>query len=314
MITNERGLMLKHSRREFLKAGSASLICGTALLHGRELYAKTLKVPLGLQLYSVRQQLPTDYAGTLKQLGALGYREVESAGYYNHSVAEVKQAMADAGLNLVSAHYSSDDLHKQLDEILAFNKELGVGHIICSFPGFKDPARLKNLTAQNRNSAFTLEDWRWNAEEFNKIGDKVSAAGMKFGYHNHTMEFHEVDGVVPYVELMRLTDPSKVTMEMDCGWVIVGGGDPIEILQKYPTRITMLHVKDFKAKDPSAPAGERPAIAELGQGMIDYVPIFKAAAKAGHIQHIFVEQEGFDVPPMESLKIDADYMRKLGVV
>ena len=306
--------MLKHSRREFLKAGSASLICGSALLHGRELYAKTLKVPLGLQLYSVRQQLPTDYAGTLKQLGALGYREVESAGYYNHSAAEVKQAMADAGLNLVSAHYSSDDLHKQLDQILDFNKELGVGHIICSFPGFKDPSRLKSLTAENRNSAFTLEDWRWNAEEFNKMGEKVSAAGMKFGYHNHTMEFHEVDGVVPYVELMRLTDPGKVTMEMDCGWVIVGGGNPIELLQKYPTRITMLHVKDFKPKDPSAEAGARPAIAELGQGTINYAPIFKAAAKAGHIQHIFVEQEGFDVPPMESLKIDADYMRKLDVV
>jgi sugar phosphate isomerase/epimerase len=128
------------------------------------------------------------------------------------------------------------------------------------------------------------------------------------------MEFRATDGVVPYKELLRLTDPSKVTMELDCGWVIVGGGDPIEYLKNYPTRITLLHVKDFKPKDGSAAEADRPTITELGQGTIDYAPIFKEAAKAGHIQHIFVEQEAFDVPPMESLKIDAEYLRKLGVV
>ena len=90
--------------------------------------------------------MPKDYEGTLKQLGAIGFREVESAGYYNHSAAQVKQAMSDAGLHLVSAHYGSDDLHQKLDEIIAFNKELGVSYIICSFPGFKDPSRVKGLT------------------------------------------------------------------------------------------------------------------------------------------------------------------------
>src|ERR1700728_3324126 len=103
--------MLKHSRRDFLKTGTVSLLYGSALLQSAEAFAKALKVPLGLQLYSVRQQLPTDYDGTLKQIGALGYREVEAAGYFNHSAAEVKQALSGAGLSLVSAHYSSDDLH-----------------------------------------------------------------------------------------------------------------------------------------------------------------------------------------------------------
>jgi sugar phosphate isomerase/epimerase len=272
-----------------------------------------LQAPLGLQLYSVRELLPTDYEGTLKEIGALGYREVEAAGYFNHSAAEVKQAMSTAKLNLVSAHYSSDDLHQQLDPILAFGKELGLSYIICSFPGFKDPSRLKNMSPRDRAHAFTLEDWRWNAEQFNAIGEKVSAAGLKFGYHNHTMEFHETEGVVPYVELLRLTDPSKVTMELDCGWVIFGGGNPVEYLQKYPTRISMLHVKDFKAIDASSSMTHRPTIAELGQGTIDYRPIFQEAAKAGNVKHCFVEQEGFDVPAMQSLKIDADYMHKLGV-
>ena len=302
---------MKQTRRDFVKAASAAAICsglGSSLL-----YAQGLKVPLGLQLYSVREQLPKDYEGTLKQVGAIGFREVESAGYYNHSPAQVKQAMHDAGLHLVSAHYGSDDLHAKLDDILAFSKQVGNRYIICSFPGFKDPSRVKGLTNKQRIGAFTLEDWRWNAEQFNSIGEKVSAAGMQFGYHNHTMEFHKMDGVVPYDELLRLTDPAHVTMEMDCGWVTVGGGNPIDYLRKYPTRISMLHVKDFKGITAASSIDNVPTIVELGQGTIDYRPIFAAAAKAGGIKHCFVEQEGYNVAPMEGLKIDADYMHKLGI-
>ena len=311
IFTLKEGPILKHSRRDFLKAGSASLVYSSSLLHAAMSDAKTLNLPLAIQLYSVRQLLPTDYDGTLKEIGALGYREVEAAGYFNHTAAEVKQAMDNAGLKLVSAHYSSDDLHKQFDQILAFNKELGISYIICSSPRLKDTSRLTNMSSQERANVYTLDDWRWNADEFNALGEKVNAAGMKFGYHNHINEFHKTDGVVPYVELLRLTDPSKVTMELDCGWVIVGGGDPVEYLRNCPTRITMLHVKDFKQADASST--NRPAPAELGQGTIDYRPIFQEAAKAGNVKHCFVEQEAFNVAPMRSLKIDADYMRKLGV-
>jgi sugar phosphate isomerase/epimerase len=302
---------LKQSRRDFVKAGSAALVYSS--FHSSILYAQTLKVPLGLQLYSVREELPKDYEGTLKQIGAIGFKEVESAGYYNHTAAQVKQAMSSAGLHLVSAHYGSDDLHQKLDEIISFSKDVGVSYIICSFPGFKDPARVKNLTNKQRAGAFTLEDWRWNAEQFNTIGAKVSAAGLKFGYHNHTMEFHKEHGVVPYDELLRLTDPAHVTMEMDCGWVTVAGANPIEYLHKYPKRISMLHAKDFKNITPTSSIENVPTIVELGQGTIDYRPIFAAAAKTGMVKHCFVEQEGYNVPPMEGLKIDADYMHKLGI-
>ena len=303
--------MLKQSRRDFVKAGSAALIYSS--FHSSILCAQSLKVPLGLQLYSVREQLPKDYEGTLKQLGAIGFREVESAGYYNHTAAQVKQAISSAGLHLVSAHYGSDDLHQKLDEIISFSKDVGVSYIICSFPGFKDPSRVKNLTNKQKSGAFTMEDWRWNAEQFNAIGAKVSAAGLKFGYHNHTMEFRKEHGVVPYDELLRLTDPAHVTMEMDCGWVTVGGANPIDYLQKHPNRISMLHAKDFKGITPTSSIENVPTIVELGQGTIDYRPIFAAAAKAGGIKHCFVEQEGYNVAPMEGLKIDADYMHKLGI-
>jgi sugar phosphate isomerase/epimerase len=159
--------------------------------------------------------------------------------------------------------------------------------------------------------AMTLDDWRWNAEQLNRIGESVNAAGIRFAYHNHTAEFRAESGVVFYDELLRTTDPAKVTMEMDCGWVVVGGKNPADYLTRYPMRFSMLHVKDFKMGG-TAVGSAPPPSAELGRGSIDYRPIFEAAKKT-HIEHAFVEQEQFDMPPMEALKIDADFMRALTV-
>jgi sugar phosphate isomerase/epimerase len=157
----------------------------------------------------------------------------------------------------------------------------------------------------------TLDDWRWNAEQFNRIGERVNTAGMLFAYHNHTAEFRSENGVVFYDELIRTTDPAKVRFEMDCGWVVVGGKNPADYLARYPTRISMLHVKEFKMSGWTA-GSEPPPSTEMGRGSIDYRPIFEAAKKA-RIEHAFVEQEEFDMPPMDALKIDADYMRALTV-
>ena len=290
--------MALSTRRQFLQTASA--VSAYALTASRQAVASPFGLPLGLQLYSVRKVLPTDYAGTLHKVAALGYREVEAAGFYGHSAADVKAAMASAGLRCVSAHYSSDVLSKTLDDILEFHKVLGAEYILCSYPGHKSPP------AAGAERTFTLEDWRWNAEQFNRYGAKVKAAGFRFGYHNHTPEFVVVDGVTPYDELMRLTDPALVTFEMDCGWVIVGGGDPVALLHKYPNRISMLHVKDFQ------PGVTPPHAAQLGHGRIDYGPIFQAAKK-GEIKHYFVEQEEFDIAWDEALRIDADYMKALKV-
>ena len=293
------------SRRDFLKTGTTALLYGSTLLRNSALEAedntKYLNLPLGIQLYSVRKQLPSDYEGTLKQIAALGYREVEAAGFYNHSASQVKQAMQQAGLHCVSAHYSYNDLNGHVDEIVEFMKVIGSRYIICSYPGHHG----------GQGPTFTLDEWRWNAGEFNKFGKKISAARLKFGYHNHTMEFQKEDGVVPYDELMRLTDPEYVTMEMDLGWVTVGGGNPIELLHRYATRISMLHVKDFKPFTAPATIENPPPATALGQGSIDYRPIFAAAAQTGHIKHCFVEQEEYNMPAMQELKIDAEYMRKL---
>src|SRR5450631_3149457 len=130
--------------------------------------AASLGLPIRPQLYSVRTLLPTDYAGTLKQIGALGYKEVEAAGFFNLPVEQVKAAMKAAGLRCVSAHYSLALLKQHLDEILPFCKSLGVGYVVCSSPMRQQPGAKGPLT---------LDDWRWSADEFNQVAGQVEAAG-----------------------------------------------------------------------------------------------------------------------------------------
>jgi sugar phosphate isomerase/epimerase len=299
--------MTRISRRTFLKTASASAACAALWNSAPWLMANALGLPLGVQLYSVRDLLPKDYEGTLKQLGAIGYREVEAAGFFDHTPGQVKQAMDHAGLHCVSAHYPMTQLNPKLDEIIQFCKDLGLNYIVCAAPMLKDPSRVKDPGSRAAREAMTLDDWRWNAEQFNRIGERVNAAGMKFAYHNHTPEFRSENGVMFYDELLRSTDPSKVAMELDCGWAIVAGQNPVDLLTRYPTRISMLHVKDFKITATTTPSNAPPST-ELGRGTIDYRPIF-AAAKKAKIEHAFVEQEEFDMPAMEALKIDAAYMR-----
>jgi sugar phosphate isomerase/epimerase len=294
------------TRRQFLQAGAASALYASTLALTHRAGASPLGLPLGLQLYSVREQLPKDYSGVLRTLASLGYQEVEAAGFFDHSPQEVKRTMAGAGLHCVSGHYPWPKLAAELDAILDFHTKLGAEYVICAFPGHKTPVEPK------QQRIFNLEDWRWNAEQFNKVGARVKAAGLKFGYHNHTMEFAAQQGVVPFDQLIHLTDPALVTFEMDCGWVTVGGGDPVAYLEKYPERISMLHVKDFKRKATPGSPEDRPPAAELGRGVADYRAIFKAARR-GKIKHYFVEQEEFDLPWQQALKIDADYMKSLKV-
>ncbi len=296
------------SRREFLGRASAVAICA-AVGPGAVSYATPLNLPLGIQLYSVREQLAKDYEGTLSEVASTGYQVVEAAGFFQKSAAEVKQAMLKAKLRCVSSHHPFNDLHQRFDEILAFNKEIGVEYMICSSPGLKEPS----TSATSNRRALTLEDWRWNAEQFNRMGEKTAAQGIRFGYHNHMHEFAVTEGVVPYMELLRITDPAKVTLEMDCGWVVVGGAKPVDLLRDYPGRFSMLHVKDFKLSGDTGTDAHEPKVTELGQGNIDYRPIFQQAAKTQKIRYMFVEQEAFDMPYRESLKVDANYMRNLKI-
>lgn len=302
------------TRRDFLKTASGAAVATFALRDAQAATPYPLGLPLGLQLYSLRDLLPKDFDGTLKAIAAAGYTEVEAAGYYAMSAQEFKQSVDAAGLHCVSGHYPLDMLGPNLENVVKYASELGLQYIVCSSPSLKDPSRVKVSPKSPEYheawvQAFTLDDWKWNAQQFNEIAARVKGYGMKFGYHNHTTEFHKAGKLLGYDVLIQQTDPELVTFEMDCGWVAVAGYSPVEYLTKYPTRISMLHVKDFDLKNRKEPL----LSTELGHGTIDYRAIFEAAKKGGHVTHYFVEQEEFDMPPLEAIKVDAEYMRNLRV-
>ena len=296
------------TRRRFVV--QASTVLSALPFVERFATALALGLPLGVQLYSVRQQMAQDLDRALAGVKAAGFTEVEAAALPKKSAKEIRSALDQAGLRCVSAHHPFPDLHAGFEEIVAFDKELGVKFIICSSPGF-----VKTMPSDpgGKPRVLALEDWQYNADQFNRMGEQLAASSIRFGYHNHTREFVPVDGKVPYMELLRLTDPKKVTMELDCGWAKVAGIDPVKLMHDHPQRFSMLHVKDFKLPATPNPDTHDAVVTELGQGTVDYRPIFAEAAKSQRIQHAFVEQEAFDMPWEQSLKVDADYLRKLKV-
>jgi sugar phosphate isomerase/epimerase len=286
-------MMSESSRRAFLKTAGA--VTAAACAGSRFSAADARHVPVGLQLYSVREQLPKDFDGTLHQLSSIGIKEVEAAGYFKKTAAEFRHSLDQAGLRCVSTHHALLELKPKLDEWIDYGHTIGLEYIICSWAGVhRDPAR---------KGGMTLDDWRYAAEEFNKIGEKVKAAGITFGYHNHWVEFGTEGGVVFYDELLKRTDPKLVLFEMDCGWVVAGGHNPVDYLSKTPERFPMLHVKDL-VKQPN----DKYKNVVMGKGTIDYKPILAAAAG---LKHYFIEQEEFEGDPITELHQDVEYMRNL---
>lgn len=283
------------SRRSFLKASS---IAATASLIGIDhISAATLKQPVGLQLYSVRNLLPKNFQDTLDQLAAAGYKEIEAAGYFDKTAADFGNALQKAGLKCISTHHALAELKSHTSQLIEYGQALGLEYIICSWAGVhRDPSRTGELN---------LDDWRYVADQFNIIGQKVKAAGMTFGYHNHTIEFGAENGVVFYDELLKRTDPKLVCFEMDCGWVVAGGHNPVEYLSKFPERFPLFHIKDLVKQ----PDGKWLNVA-MGKGSINYKPILRAATG---LKHYFIEQEEFQEDPMTELREDADFMKKLDI-
>ncbi len=280
------------SRRNFLKAGGAVAVAACA--GAERLAAKTLHMPVGLQLYSVRDQLSKDFDGTLRKLKPAGYTVVEAAGYYDRTAPEFRQSMDKAGLRCISTHHALDVMRAQLDELIEYGHQLGLEYIVSPSASHRDPAAKGPLT---------MDDWRFTAGELNRVGEKVKAAGMTFGYHNHTTEFGSEGGVVFYDELLRLTDPRLVVFEMDCGWVYAAGCNPVEYLSKSPERFPLLHIKDI-VKEPDGKFHSPP----LGRGNVNNRAILRAATG---LKQYFIEQEDYDMEPFEELRLEAEYMRKL---
>ncbi len=287
--------MSPFTRRDLLKTTS-TVAAGFAA--SRILTAAPVNRPIGLQLYSVRELLPKDFEGTLHALSAAGYSEVEAAGYYDKTAAEFRHAMDQAGLRCVSTHHPLPLWKQKEDELIEYGHTLGLDYMICSSAGgvHRNP--------EAKGGELNLDDWRFVADELNRIGAKVKKAGMTLGMHNHTPEFASEDGIVVYDELLRRTDPRLVVFEMDCGWVTAAGHNPVDYLSRTPERFPLLHVKDMVR----TPNGYHSVV--MGTGIIDYHPILRAATG---LRHYFIEQEEFQGDALAELRRDAAYMRSFSL-
>jgi sugar phosphate isomerase/epimerase len=306
--------MNAESRRRFLIQSSrlgAAALAPTWL--SRRAFANPLGRPVGIQLYTVNIPMREDPAGTLKKLREIGFGEVESAGFGKLSAKQFRRLLDDAGLACPSAHLQFD-----INNLGAtFEDAHALGAAYAASGSLPAPAGDIKPAAASSKRSMSLDEAKRTAALVNRIGEAAKRAGLQYVYHNHDFEFvDQGGGAVGYDVLLRDSDPELVKFEIDCGWMIFAGRNPIDYFKKFPNRFPMIHVKDFlPPHDKSAAAGHVAEMlgAELGRGVVDYKPIFAAAKSAG-LQHYFVEQEGpfSRIDQLQAARVDYEYLHSMG--
>ena len=285
------------TRREFIKHTGAVVAAPTAF---RAMQQRPYK--MGLQLYTIRAPMRQDVAGTLKQVAALGYVEMEtygfdrqSLGYYGLPAKTFAQMLGDLNLTTPSGHYdlnqfattSEDELTRYMDRCIEGARLLGQSYI--TWPLIDPPSR-------------TVDGFKTVAKRLNLIGAQAKKAGLQVAYHNHDFEFVPHDGTLGYEIITKETDPSLVKLQIDLYWFARAKQSPNEWFKRYPGRFVMWHVKDMHKTSLD--------YTELGNGSIDFSRIFPDARLSG-LQHYFVEQgSNFAKDPMQSITDSAAYMKQ----
>ena len=286
--------MKKLSRREFL--GRSAVGIGSAVLASQIPFSlkggippAPVRMPVGFQLWTIKDALVKDFPGTLKKMAGLGYQSLEMCsppGYESSGFGplmklkpgEMKQIINDAGLICISSHYGMSELREHLDERISFALESGQTQMILSSFGLP------------RNA--TLDDWLKAADELNKIGEKAKIAGIQMGFHNHHMEFEKLNGTLIYDALMSRFDPGYIKMQFQVA-VISIGYKASDYFKKYPGRFISAHLADWSA--------EKKKSVPIGQGIVDWKEFF-ATVNTGGVKNIFVEMDE------ETFKESADYL------
>lgn len=267
-------------RRRFLEraAGGALAVGGLALpgcgqgrgsaraAEARSPGSTPLLDRVGLQLYTVRDLMAESVEDTLAMVAGIGYEEVEFAGYFDRDPAALRGVLDDLGLTAPSTHVALGEVASP-GPLLETAATLGHRYLVVpSLPGSRTGS---------------LDGWRRAADELNRAGEAVAAAGVQLAYHNHAGEFEELEGAVPYDLLLELCDPDLVQMQADLHWMRAGGADPVAYFQRWPGRWPSCHVKDMDAGG---------AMVAVGDGVIDFEAIFAHAEEAG-LEHFFVEHD-----------------------
>ena len=246
-------------------------------------------IPIALQLYSVREDCKQDLPGALKAVADMGYDGVEFAGYYDRAAEELRTMLDDLGLICCGSHLGLDTLlGDELMKTVEFNKTLGNPFLIC--PG---------LPEERRNSRTA---WLETAGVFNEISAKVRPLDMWTGYHNHHIEFTEMDGELPWDTFFGNTD-KDVVMQLDTGNALHGGADVVPFLERYPGRALTVHLKEYSTSNDKA---------IIGEGDIRWDEIFTLCETTGATQWYIVEQESYAYPPLECVDKCLKKLREMG--
>ena len=272
-----------------------------------------MSLPVALQLYTVRDEMEADFAGTLKKVKEFGYDGVEFAGLFGKSAAEVKALCGEIGLVPVSAHVPLDDMVADPDGVLAAYAEIGCRYVAVPY-----------LTEERRPGT---DGWEKTIADIRLVCEKAKALGMTMLYHNHDFEFVKIDGKYALDILYDTVPADLLQTELDTCWVNVGGEDPAAYLKKYAGRAPVVHLKDFIKKgqggklyeligieDDGAEAEEEAfSFAPVGSGMQDMPAILKASEEAG-AAWVVVEQDRprKQQTPLESAKLSRDYLTTQG--
>jgi sugar phosphate isomerase/epimerase len=278
-------------RRTFIKASSAGMLAGM-FIPGQLIAGLVPSRSIGLQLYSLRNEVGENLEESLKKISEIGYTNLEAAGYrdgkfYGMAPADFKALVENYGMKLTSSHLTFNN--NEVATVLEAHREAGVKYLVWPW-----------LNGEQRKSA---DSYKQMAEMFNTVGEICKDNGMKFGYHNHDFEFAPIDGIIPYELLLESTDPKLVFMEIDLYWIVYAGQDPIKYFEKYPGRFELWHVKDMAS-------GDAMEMIEVGDGIIDYPALFENAAKSG-MKEFFVEQDVIKGDGFESVKKSFDYLNAM---
>lgn len=305
---------MNYNRRKFIQSTGALVLGGMALSGNAASLLSEMAAShaIGLQLFTFFGVIDEDVKGTLTKIAALGYKDMESAfskkgGYYGMTPKGFKTMVNDLGMNWTSHHVLGAPFKLPPGTKLP-NGADGKPMVIPPMKNLRDNMQqlvddaaaggIKYLVCANSPTA-TLEEIKSTIEVLNKTGEAAKKVGIQFAYHNHDMEFHAVEGKVPYDLLLSETDPNNVKMELDLAWAVKGGENPVEMFKQHPGRFPLWHVKDLDA--------ERKTILPVGSGTIDFKPIFAAAKSAG-MQHFFVEHDG-PKDPLASITSSIKYLK-----
>jgi sugar phosphate isomerase/epimerase len=294
-ITSLEGL----TRRQLFAGATGLAVAGGAR-------AGPLNAPIGLQLYAIGDAVNHDFDGALCTVAAIGYQAVESnLSFAGRDAKALKTAYSALGLAWRSAHCGGEELRGGLARTIETAQSVGLDYLVCPFPLI--PASMKDVL-----TGIGLDDWKANADLFNRIGGQMQAAGITFAYHNHNIDFRRYDGIGGYDTLLAWTDPKLVKFELDCGWAASAGLDPVDYLIRYPDRYVMLHLKDLR-RDHIPNTDLKMTSTELGKGIVDWPRLLRAAGKTS-VKGLYVEQEPpFAGSSLDSVRASFGYLRALQV-